>query len=130
MAFRRSLLLACLLSLAACSRGSTPPPPPEEPEVARPAWQLLVERISRSGARSFLAMGVDGTFVAPLPGIPRDAVRVVPSPDEIERLIADRQAARRKRDFAAADRIRQELAGRGIILEDGPSGTRWKVGKA
>jgi len=81
MAFRRSLLLACLLSLAACSRGSTPPPPPEEPEVARPAWQLLVERISRSGARSFLAMGVDGTFVAPLPGIPRDAVRVVPSPD-------------------------------------------------
>jgi len=82
MAFRRNLLLAFLLPLAACSRGSTAAPsPPAEPEVARPAWQLLVERISRSGARSFLAMGVDGTFVAPLPGIPRDAVRVVPSPD-------------------------------------------------
>lgn len=54
-------------------------------------------------------------------------VRAVPSPDDIERLIAERQAARRRRDFAAADRIRQELAGRGIILEDSASGTRWKV---
>ena len=47
-------------------------------------------------------------------------------PAEIDRLIEDRQAARRRRDFAAGDRIRDELAGRGIILEDGPGGTRWK----
>jgi cysteinyl-tRNA synthetase len=45
---------------------------------------------------------------------------------EIEQAIEDRQAARRRRDFAAADRIRQELAERGVLLEDGPSGTRWK----
>ncbi len=50
------------------------------------------------------------------------------SSDEIEQLIAERQAARRRRDFAAADRVRDELAARGIILEDTPSGTRWKVG--
>jgi cysteinyl-tRNA synthetase len=46
--------------------------------------------------------------------------------EEIERLIEERHAARRRRDFAAADRVRDDLAGRGVLLEDGPGGTRWK----
>ena len=46
--------------------------------------------------------------------------------DEIERLIEERKAARLRRDFAAADRIRNDLADRGILLEDNPGGTRWK----
>ncbi len=46
--------------------------------------------------------------------------------DEIEQRIEDRHAARRQRDFAAADRIRDELAERGIILEDSAGKTRWK----
>ena len=45
---------------------------------------------------------------------------------EIEQLIEDRHAARRRRDFAAADRVRDDLAARGILLEDSASGTRWK----
>jgi cysteinyl-tRNA synthetase len=45
---------------------------------------------------------------------------------EIERLIEERQAARRRRDFGEADRIRQSLAERGVLLEDGAGGTRWK----
>jgi cysteinyl-tRNA synthetase len=49
----------------------------------------------------------------------------VPVP-EIEQMLEDRQAARRRRDFVAADRIRDDLAARGVLLEDGPSGTRWK----
>src|SRR3954468_12214354 len=46
--------------------------------------------------------------------------------EEIEQLVEDRHAARRRRDFAAADRIRQDLAARGVLLEDNPAGTRWK----
>ena len=46
--------------------------------------------------------------------------------DEIERLIEERHAARRRRDFAAADRIRDELAARGVLLEDSSGTTRWK----
>jgi cysteinyl-tRNA synthetase len=46
---------------------------------------------------------------------------------EIEKLVAERQAARQSRDFAASDRIRKELAERGIMLEDSRDGSvRWK----
>jgi len=45
---------------------------------------------------------------------------------EIEGLIEDRHAARRRRDFAAADRIRDDLAARGVLLEDSAGATRWK----
>ncbi|MGC1264877.1 MAG: hypothetical protein WA853_01240, partial [Candidatus Acidiferrum sp.] len=50
-----------------------------------------------------------------------------PSDAEIEKLIAERQAARQRRDFAASDLIRKELADRGIIVEDSKDGSvRWK----
>src|SRR5262245_3083610 len=46
--------------------------------------------------------------------------------DEIDRLIEERREARKARNFARADQIRQELESRGIILEDSAAGTRWK----
>jgi cysteinyl-tRNA synthetase len=51
-----------------------------------------------------------------------------PSDDEIEAMIAARTAARQSKDFAEADRIRDELSGQGILLEDGAEGTTWKRG--
>jgi cysteinyl-tRNA synthetase len=50
-----------------------------------------------------------------------------PDDAEIDRLVAERNASKKKRDFAAADRIRKELADRGIIIEDAKDGSvRWK----
>ena len=45
--------------------------------------------------------------------------------DEVERLIAERESARKARDFARADQIRDELRRRGIALEDSKDGVRW-----
>ncbi|WP_073248259.1 cysteine--tRNA ligase [Caloramator proteoclasticus] len=46
--------------------------------------------------------------------------------EEIERLIEERQRARKEKNFALADKIRDDLKAMGIILEDTPQGVRWK----
>ncbi len=46
---------------------------------------------------------------------------------EVERLIAARTAARQARDFAEADRIRAQISGLGVAIEDRADGTRWRV---
>jgi cysteinyl-tRNA synthetase len=48
------------------------------------------------------------------------------SVDRIEALIAERVAAKQRKDFAEADRLRGTLLEAGIVLEDGPKGTVWR----
>ncbi|MFW5631884.1 MAG: CysS/YqeB C-terminal domain-containing protein [Acetivibrio ethanolgignens] len=45
---------------------------------------------------------------------------------DVEALIEERQTARKNRDFARADEIRNELLEKGIVLEDTREGVRWK----
>jgi len=61
-----------------------------------------------------------------------DLVRADPPSDaqesdpRIDGLVDERQAARARKDFAEADRIRDQLAAEGIAIEDTPQGARWK----
>jgi cysteinyl-tRNA synthetase len=55
-------------------------------------------------------------------GAPESALEDV----EVERLVAARVAARKARDFKESDRIRDELAAAGVLLEDGAAGTTWR----
>ncbi|WP_341920356.1 cysteine--tRNA ligase [Hydrocarboniphaga effusa] len=48
------------------------------------------------------------------------------SAERIEQLIADRAAARKAKNFSESDRIRNELAEQGVLIEDGAQGTRWR----
>jgi cysteinyl-tRNA synthetase len=57
---------------------------------------------------------------------PELLVREGLSDEEIEALIAERNAARKQRNFRRSDEIRDELAAKGVVIEDGKDGVRWK----
>ncbi len=57
----------------------------------------------------------------------RKAEALTITPEEIDKLIAERNDARSKKNWSRADEIRDLLASQGIVLEDGPQGTTWRV---
>jgi len=56
----------------------------------------------------------------------RASATIAYTPEAIDRLISARNAARKAKNFAESDRIRDELLAAGILLEDGPAGTTWR----
>ena len=54
------------------------------------------------------------------------AAEIADDAAEIEAMLAERKAARERRDFAKSDAIRKDLESRGIEIKDGPTGTSWK----
>jgi cysteinyl-tRNA synthetase len=50
-------------------------------------------------------------------------------PKQIDGLIADRTAARARKDFGESDRIRDQLAAMGIVIKDSKDGTTWEIAR-
>jgi cysteinyl-tRNA synthetase len=99
---------------------------------------VFVKQVNVAIEQGSLVSGDKARVAAALEGV--DQVLGVLDPDEwgaegaggsaedaeIDDLVAQRQAARESRDFSEADRLRDELASRGIAVEDTPQGPRWK----
>lgn len=85
-------------------------------DLAPPERHALLE-----GFDAWLGLGL---LAEPPPGELEDA----PAEEDprIDALLAEREEARRRRDFASADRIRDELAAEGVAIEDTPQGPRWR----
>ena len=78
------------------------------------------------GARRSAAVKASAALLGLLEGSAEDWFQGDGDSGAIEARIAERAAAKQNRDFAAADRIREELKAEGIVLEDGPGGTTWR----
>ena len=91
---------------------------------------ILASVIAAARSLGFLMMSSEEWFRGTMPrGIVGGRVFAqanLYSPNHIEALIRSRTSAKAERDFATADRIRDELKGEGILLEDGPGGTIWR----
>jgi len=86
----------------------------------------------KQAARHAATMKTIGSILGLLQGEPEAFLHWAPaaegqlSDDQIQALIDQRQAARKEKNWAESDRIRDELAAAGIVLEDGPDGTTWR----
>ena len=88
-------------------------------DLVREANKLDVSKAD--GAKCAAAVRKFDTILGVLPAAEEHVLD-----DDIQKLVDERQAARKNKDFARSDAIRDELLAQGIVLEDTPDGVRWK----
>ncbi|MEM9387360.1 MAG: cysteine--tRNA ligase [Pseudomonadota bacterium] len=79
-----------------------------------------------AGVLGLLRASADEWLKRPSQPLPREAAASALSDGEVDALVAERTEARKAKNFARSDEIRDELAGIGIVLEDGAGGTTWR----
>ncbi|NBF41024.1 MAG: cysteine--tRNA ligase [Spirochaetes bacterium] len=95
------------------------------PKCLADLWGVVKDDALTPGEKLDLVARMDGIFALDLLEAQASTDTSLLE-DDIRKLVEERTEARKNRNFARADEIRDMLAERGIILEDTPEGTRWK----
>jgi cysteinyl-tRNA synthetase len=99
------------------------------PEAVAVLFELAAEVNRTKSAERAGQLKALGATLGILQGDPKAFLRAGAALDEatIQQKIEERAAAKKAKDFAAADRIRQELLAQGIVLKDSAAGTTWEA---
>ena len=95
------------------------------PKCLADLWGVVKDDALTASEKLDLVVRMDGIFALDLLGA-QSSTDTSLLEEDIRTLVEERTEARKNRNFARADEIRDTLAERGIILEDTPEGTRWK----
>jgi len=95
------------------------------PKALGQLWALIKDESVPAADRLGVALDMDRILGLKLSEASARGVEVLPA--DLAALIAEREQARARKDFAHADELRDELRERGVLLEDAASGTKWKM---